>query len=116
MEIWIHINDCQEGPFAIDDLPVDRIAPDTPVWHDGLPDWVYAKDVPALAHLFTDPADISDIDPAPSDNSDSSDNSDIASPAEQELPRQQPWEPLPPRQPQYPPQQQYCPPQQQYYP
>lgn len=109
MEIWIHINDKQEGPFAIEEIEVGRIAPDTPVWHEGLPDWTYAKDVPALAHLFVvetpeqseqvDEPEQSDL-PEPPELSEQSELSD--SPAV-EAP-QQPWQPQPPRQQ---PQQQY---------
>ena len=52
MKIWIHLNGVQEGPFEKDELPLYRMSPDTPVWHEGLPDWMPASRVAATAPLF----------------------------------------------------------------
>lgn len=52
MKIWIHINGVQEGPFELNDLPLDRMDASTPVWYDGLPDWMPIGQAPATAHLF----------------------------------------------------------------
>lgn len=52
MKIWIHVNGVQEGPFDIGDLPLDRIDASTPIWYDGLPDWMPISQAPATAHIF----------------------------------------------------------------
>ncbi len=49
MKVWIHINGIQEGPFMIDNLPLDRMDADTPVWYNGLPDWMPAGQAPEVA-------------------------------------------------------------------
>lgn len=131
MEIWIHINDSQEGPFAIEALPVDRITPDTPVWHEGLSDWTTAKNVPELAHLFAAaepeaPAEANEpsacLEPPTPDvevmpiveqeievEQPEPQQPEPQQPADQWPPQQQQaWQPQPPRpqpQPQFPPQQ-----------
>lgn len=63
MKIWIHTNGVQEGPFDIEELPMDRINSQTPVWYEGLPDWMPISQAPATAHLFgmePDPAAMAD--------------------------------------------------------
>lgn len=52
MKIWIHVNNVQEGPFLFDELPLNRMNGDTPVWYEGLEDWTLAKDAPLTAPLF----------------------------------------------------------------
>ena len=52
MKIWIHTNGVQEGPFEIEELPLDRIDAQTPIWYEGLPDWMPVCQAPATAHLF----------------------------------------------------------------
>lgn len=50
---WYHLQGQQQhGPINLDDirhLVLDgTVAPDTFVWADGMPDWLPARDVPAL--------------------------------------------------------------------
>jgi hypothetical protein len=50
---WYHLQDReQRGPIdlaTIRDLVLDgTVTPDTYVWADGMPDWLPARDVPAL--------------------------------------------------------------------
>lgn len=52
MKIWIHIDGAQEGPYTLEELPLDRMTDQTPVWYDGLSDWTVAGKAPATAHLF----------------------------------------------------------------
>lgn len=49
MKVWIHINGVQEGPYELHDLPLERMTPLTPVWHEGLPAWLPASQVPLVA-------------------------------------------------------------------
>lgn len=52
MKIWIHVNNVQEGPFPFEELPLNRMNGNTPVWYEGLEDWTLAKDAPLTAQLF----------------------------------------------------------------
>lgn len=52
MKIWIHINGVQEGPYELQDLPLDRMDALTPVWHEGLPAWQPASQVPLVANFM----------------------------------------------------------------
>jgi hypothetical protein len=50
---WYHLQgEDQHGPITLDEirrLVVDgQVAPDTFVWADGMPDWLPARQVPAL--------------------------------------------------------------------
>ena len=50
---WYHLQGReQHGPIALDDirrLVLDgTVTPDTYVWADGMPDWLPAREVPAL--------------------------------------------------------------------
>lgn len=49
MKVWIHINGVQEGPYELHELPLDRMTALTPVWHEGLPSWLPASQVPLVA-------------------------------------------------------------------
>lgn len=52
MKIWIHINGVQEGPYQPDNLPLNRMNPQTPVWYEGLNYWMPASTAPVTAeHL-----------------------------------------------------------------
>lgn len=59
MDFFIIKNDEQHGPFTIDQLRTMDIFADTPVWHQGLDNWVQAIDVEELKDIvavqtFTD--------------------------------------------------------------
>lgn len=45
------MNDRQQGPFTLEQLGGMSIMPDTPVWHDGMPDWAPASAVAELQHM-----------------------------------------------------------------
>ena len=49
---YIDKNGQQAGPVEANALPGLGVGPDTYVWAEGMPDWVFAKNVPALAYLF----------------------------------------------------------------
>ena len=52
MKYFMHINGQQQGPFEMDELLAKGMNSDTPVWCEGMPDWIPAKDVPALSSLL----------------------------------------------------------------
>lgn len=52
MKIWVYLNGMQQGPYTPDEfstLPVDAT---TPVWYEGLPQWMPAGEAPATAAMF----------------------------------------------------------------
>lgn len=49
MKVWIHINGIQEGPYELEELPLNRINQDTPVWYEGLDYWKEASKAPEVA-------------------------------------------------------------------
>lgn len=55
MKYWIIINNEQAGPFELEQLSSMPIRPDTPVWHEGLPNWVPAAQVDEIRNLFEAP-------------------------------------------------------------
>lgn len=66
MKVWIHIEGVQEGPYELDNLPLDRMSPDTPVWYEGLPDWIAAGEAPLVAPLFNPQMATVEVQPAAS--------------------------------------------------
>ena len=52
MKVWIHINGVQQGPYTLEQLEAMRLPAATPVWYEGLPQWVPACQAPALAPLY----------------------------------------------------------------
>jgi len=52
MGYYINQNGVQQGPYEPNELNAHGITPDTPVWTDGMADWMPAHDVAALAFLF----------------------------------------------------------------
>lgn len=56
MEYWIITDDNrQAGPYSLQDLEACGLTPDTPVWHEGLDDWVRASEVEELAAMLPAP-------------------------------------------------------------
>lgn len=52
MKIWVYLNGIQQGPYTLEELaqlPVNR---STPVWYEGLQQWLPAGDAPETAALF----------------------------------------------------------------
>ena len=42
---YIHQNDRQEGPFSLEELKVKHLTGETPIWHEGLPEWTTVKNL-----------------------------------------------------------------------
>lgn len=63
-KIWyILINDKREGPFAVEELKLDkRVTPDTLAWKKGWDHWKAIREIPELEELFEEyqPPDQSD--------------------------------------------------------
>lgn len=64
MEIYIHSNGSNMGPYSLEQLKDLGISPDTPVWYNGLPDWTPAGVAPATRELFFAPSPDKAIVPA----------------------------------------------------
>lgn len=52
MKYWIIVNGAQLGPMELSELLALNPRPETPVWHEGLDDWVSAAAVPEIAEAF----------------------------------------------------------------
>lgn len=52
MEYWTIIDNRHAGPFTARQLADMDIRPDTPVWHEGLPDWVPAREISEIAAIM----------------------------------------------------------------
>ncbi len=57
MKIWIYLNGVQQGPYTLDEIAAMNIQASTPVWYEGLPQWLPASEAPATASLFSDSGD-----------------------------------------------------------
>lgn len=51
-EYYILINNVQHGPFTLEDLKGQNLAPDTKVWKNGLSNWVQASTLPELKDII----------------------------------------------------------------
>lgn len=50
MNYWIILNNAQHGPMTLEELASNpAVDLSTPLWHEGLPDWVTVGDVPETA-------------------------------------------------------------------
>jgi hypothetical protein len=45
---FVHLRNEQQGPFTLDDLGPLGVERNTPVWYEGLPEWVAAVQVPEI--------------------------------------------------------------------
>lgn len=52
MKIWLYLNGIQQGPYTLDEIAQMNLAPSTPVWYEGLPQWLPACEASATAGLF----------------------------------------------------------------
>lgn len=52
MKIWIFLDGRQQGPFELSQLMDMPVEPTTPVWFEGLPQWLPAGNVAELNALF----------------------------------------------------------------
>lgn len=57
MKIWVYLNGIQQGPYTLEELANMPITASTPVWYEGLPQWLPAHEAPATASLFTGEAE-----------------------------------------------------------
>lgn len=56
MKIWIHTGGVQNGPYTKEQIAAMHLPPATPVWYEGLPQWIPACQAPELADIFGAPA------------------------------------------------------------
>jgi len=54
MKIWIHVNGVQQGPYSKEQIEAMHLPAATPVWYEGLAQWMPACQAPELADLFGD--------------------------------------------------------------
>lgn len=52
MKIWVYLNGIQQGPYSLEELAQLPVNHATPVWYDGLQQWLPAGEAPATAGLF----------------------------------------------------------------
>ena len=52
MKYWIVVNRQPAGPYELSDLESLDLRDDTPVWHEGLPDWMPARDVAVINEIL----------------------------------------------------------------
>lgn len=52
MKYWVIFNNKQEGPFTMEELRQYPLTLQTPVWHQGLPQWVPAQEIDELRFLI----------------------------------------------------------------
>lgn len=52
MKIWVYLNGIQQGPYSLEELTQLNLAPSTPVWYEGLPQWMPACEAPVTASIF----------------------------------------------------------------
>ena len=55
-QYFLIINGEKSGPFTIDQLTTQQVTPQTPVWTEGMSDWVPAQQVAELSSLFASQA------------------------------------------------------------
>lgn len=58
VQIYIHRDGQQQGPYTLPQLQLMSLTPDTPVWYQGLADWVPASQAPVTAPLFNGTAQV----------------------------------------------------------
>lgn len=51
-EYYTHIGKIQKGPFTLDELKLQNINANTPVWYEGLQEWTTANEIGELEVLF----------------------------------------------------------------
>ncbi|MGM9869318.1 MAG: GYF domain-containing protein [Sodaliphilus sp.] len=49
MKYYVIVEDTRTGPFTLEEVKRQQLAPDTLVWHKGMPDWKEACTLPELA-------------------------------------------------------------------
>lgn len=64
MKVFILIDGVQQGPYTHEQLEQMNLAPDTYVWHKGLPEWQRAAQCQETAYLFAGMEQESAFEPA----------------------------------------------------
>lgn len=49
---FLLIDKVQKGPYPVDELKANGLTPETLVWRKGMPEWIKAREEPALRRLF----------------------------------------------------------------
>lgn len=49
---YLHDGSAQSGPFNLQELQEKKITKDTPIWYEGLSDWITAGEIPELNDLL----------------------------------------------------------------
>lgn len=52
MKIWIYLNGVQQGPYTLEQFAEMGLPASTPVWYEGLEQWMPAADAPATAAVY----------------------------------------------------------------
>lgn len=52
-QYYFHNGEEEKGPLSLEQLKQESLKKDTPIWYDGLKDWVTAAEIDELKHLFT---------------------------------------------------------------
>lgn len=55
MKYWIILDNRQLGPFELEEIKQYPVMPNTPVWHEGLAQWIPASRVPEIVNMFAPP-------------------------------------------------------------
>ena len=53
MKYWVIIANRQQGPYELEDIKLLPVTPNTPVWHEGLPQWVPAAQVREIMDIIS---------------------------------------------------------------
>lgn len=61
MKYYVIVQDMRTGPFTLEEVKRQQLAPDTLVWHKGMPDWKEACTLPELADAIV--YDAPDVEP-----------------------------------------------------
>lgn len=65
MNYWIILDRRKVGPMTIDQLRDHGVRPETLVWHEGLPTWTPASQLPELDSLFCDREIVTEVAVSP---------------------------------------------------
>ncbi|MDE5566849.1 MAG: CD225/dispanin family protein [Muribaculaceae bacterium] len=70
MKIWVYLNGIQQGPYTIEEISQLPLSPSTPVWYEGLPQWMPANEAPETAGLFASESTVRQAEPQPAHKTD----------------------------------------------
>lgn len=65
MKIWVYLNGIQQGPYTLDELRALSLTASTPVWYEGLAQWMPASEAPLTSAMFSgETPEVCSCDPA----------------------------------------------------